>query len=67
MIFRCVAQVLTCGVGVHISGTDHNWKLKFSMQTYLTHINTICKYFSENSLDLLFFEVRGLVRDIQYK
>ena len=23
---------------VHISGTEHNRKLKFSMQTYLTHL-----------------------------
>ena len=27
-----------------ISGTEHNWKLNFSMQTHLTLINTIFEY-----------------------
>ena len=31
-------------VDVSISGREHNWKLKFSLQTHLTHINTIFKY-----------------------
>ena len=30
---------------VIISGTEHNMKLKFSMLTYLTHINTILEYY----------------------
>ena len=29
---------------VIISGTEHNRKLKFSMQTLLTHVNTITEY-----------------------
>ena len=29
---------------LYISGTEHNWKFKFSMQTHLTHISTICEY-----------------------
>ena len=29
---------------VYISVTEHNMKLKFSMQTHLTHINTILEY-----------------------
>ena len=35
-----------CG-GAYISGTEHNWKLKFSMQPgiYLTHLNTIFEYY----------------------
>ena len=32
------------GGGVYISGTEHNVKLKFSMQAYLTFINTILEY-----------------------
>ena len=41
MVLLCLQQVL-CSVGdVNISGTEHRRKLKFSMQTYLTHINTI--------------------------
>ena len=31
-------------VHVCISGTEYNRKLKFSMLTYLTHINTIFEY-----------------------
>ena len=34
-----------CSVGaVYIPGTEHNTKLKFSMQTHLTHINTLLEY-----------------------
>ena len=29
---------------VNISGTEHLWKLKFGMQTHLTHRNTIFEY-----------------------
>ena len=29
---------------VYISGRDHNWKLKFSLQTQLTHKNTNFEY-----------------------
>ena len=27
-----------------ISGTEHNWRLKFNVQTHLTHIITIFEY-----------------------
>ena len=30
---------------VYISGTEHNIMLKFSMLTYLTHINTLLDYY----------------------
>ena len=30
--------------GIYISGTEHNWKLKFSMETHLTSINAIFEY-----------------------
>ena len=31
--------------GVYISGTEQKLKLKFSMQTYLTHLNSIFEYY----------------------
>ena len=42
MVLLVAEQVLIFSVGVHI-GTEHDWKLKFSMQPgiYLTHLNTI--------------------------
>ena len=46
--FCCVEKVVMfCGgcTGVSISGTDHKRKLKISIQTYLTHINTIFEYY----------------------
>ena len=34
-----------CAVNdVYISVTEHNWKLKFSMQTHLPQINTVFEY-----------------------
>ena len=32
----------------YISGTEHNWKLKFSIQTRLTYINNIFGYYHAN-------------------
>ena len=43
-------------VGVYISGTEHNWKLKFSMQAHLTDINTIFEYCHNNNVDVLHLE-----------
>ena len=59
-----VEQVLICSVGdIYISGTKHNRKLKwkFSMQTHLTHINTIFEYchasvIIDNVLDVVYLE-----------
>ena len=50
-----------CSVGdEYISGTEHNCKLKFGMQTHLTHINTIFKYchasVNLNNVDVLHLE-----------
>ena len=47
---------------VYISGTEHNRKLKLSMQTYLTHINItgISEYCQasliSNNVDVLYLE-----------
>ena len=40
----CRASSVGVAVYFSISGTEHNRKLKFSRQTYLTHINTIFEY-----------------------
>ena len=42
------------GGGVYISGKEYDWKLKFSVQTYLTHINNVFEscYSSVNLDDL---------------
>ena len=37
--------MLIGGGEVIISGTQQNMKLKFSLLTYLTHINTILEYY----------------------
>ena len=45
MVLWSVEQVLMFSGGdVIISGTEQNMKLKFSLLTYLTHINTILEY-----------------------
>ena len=33
------------GIYIYISGTEHNMTLKFSMLTYLTHMNTRLEYY----------------------
>ena len=40
----CRASPYVLWGDVNISFTEHNSKLKFSMQTYLTHINIISEY-----------------------
>ena len=53
---------------VSISGTEHNWKLKFSMQTNLTHINTIFKYCHSSvnldNVDVLYLEDGNVYRPV---
>ena len=48
MVLWSVEQVLMfsggAGGGVIISGTEQNMKLKLSLLSYLTHINTILEY-----------------------
>ena len=48
MVLWSVEQVLMFsggGGGVIISGTEQNMKLKLSLLSYLTHINTILEYY----------------------
>ena len=46
MVLWSVEQVLMIsGEDVIISGTEQNIKLKFSLLTYLTHIDTILEYY----------------------
>ena len=55
-----------CVGGVYISGTEHNWKLKFSMQTHLTHINNIFDYYL-NNVDVLYLEDGNAYRPVLKK
>ena len=42
-----VQSKFLCSVGdVYIPVTEHNRKLEFGMQTHLTHLNIILKYFA---------------------
>ena len=42
---------------VYISGTEHNMTLRFSMLTYLTHINTLLEYYHASVIiDVLYLE-----------
>ena len=45
MVLWHVDKVLMFSVwDLYISGTEYNCKFKFSMQTHLTHTNTIFEY-----------------------
>ena len=60
--FCCVQSKSLCLVGR--SQVKHTWKLKFSMQTHLTHINTIFEYchasVNSDNLDILHLEDRNV-------
>ena len=69
MVLRRVEQVLNMfswGEGVNISCTEHNWKLKFSMQNHLTHISTIFEYWyaSVNLDNALYLEYGNVYRPV---
>ena len=53
---------------IYISGIEQNWKVKVSIQTNLTHINTIFEYFhaSANSgnVDVLYLEDGNVCRPV---
>ena len=46
---------------IYISVTEHYWKLKVSMQTHLTQINTVFEYchasMNLDHVDILYFEM----------
>ena len=52
---------------IHRTGIEHNRKLKFSMQTHLTHINTIFKYFHASVIldivDVLYLEGKNVLKN----
>ena len=52
---------------IHRTGIEHNRKLKFSMQTNLTHINTIFKYFLPSVIldivDVLYLEGKNVLKN----
>ena len=56
----------SCSVGryIIISGREHSRKLKFSMQSYLTHINIIFEYCQASviidNVDVLYLEDRNV-------
>ena len=62
MVLWSVAQVLMLsggGGGVIISSTEQNMKLKFSLLTYLTHINTTLECYHASviyDVDVLYLE-----------
>ena len=45
MVCYVLSKFLCSVEDVHNSGTEHDWKLKFSMHTHLTHINSIFECF----------------------
>ena len=51
----------------HRTGIEHNRKLKFSMQTNLTHINTIFKYFHASVIldivDVLYLKGKNVLKN----
>ena len=52
---------------IHRTGIERNRKLKFSMQTHLTHINTIFKYFHASVIldivDVLYLEGKNVLKN----
>ena len=52
---------------IHRTGIERNRKLKFSMQTHLTHINTIFKYFHApvilDIVDVLYLEGKNVLKN----
>ena len=49
MVLWSVEQILMfSGRDVIISSTEQNMKLKFSLLTYLTHVNTILEYYHDS-------------------
>ena len=53
---------------VYISGAEHNRKLKFSMQTHHTLINTILEYYRASvnfdNVDVLYLENGNVYRPV---
>ena len=56
------------GGGAYISDKEHNFKLKFSIQTHVTHMNAIFEYCHAleilNSVDVLYLEDRNVYRPV---
>ena len=54
------------GCTVCMSGAEHSWKLKFIMQTYLTHVNIILEYCHASvvleNVDVLYLEDGNVCR-----
>ena len=51
-----------------VSGAEHNWKLKFRMQTHLADINTIFEYYHASvnldNVDVLYLEYEHVKRHV---
>ena len=67
MVLVKVEQVLIFSGGVY-SGIEHNMELKFSMQTFLTHINIIFEYCHAavilENVDFMYLEDINLYRPV---
>ena len=52
---------------IHRTGIERNRKLKFSMKTHLTHINTIFKYFHASVIldivDVLYLKGENVLKN----
>ena len=64
---RASPYVQSGGMCVHGTGIERNRKLKFSMQTHLTHTNTIFKYFHASVIldivDVLYLEGKNVLKN----